>query len=328
MSVSDFGVTAEGAPCRLVRISDGALSVELIEFGCVTRDIRLEGLGRSLVLSLPTLADYEANAARHLGAVAGRVANRIAGGRFEIDGKGHQASCNVGGVTTLHGGDRGFGRSMWSLVDHGPDRARFRIRQEDGWEGFPGAIEAEADYRVAGGALSFELTARAEAATICNLAQHSYYNLSGEDRVDGHLLELAAGRLTPLGPDMCPTGEVRAVTPEEDFRTPRPLGPAPRDVNYVLADAPRAEPAFAARLSGGGVAMEMETTAPGVQLYTADGVAPPIPGRNGRRYGPRSGVCLEAQHWPDAPNHPGFPPILLRPGELWRQLTRIRFLRA
>lgn len=328
MSVSEFGVTAAGEPCRIVRIAGGGLSAELIEWGCVTRDLRIDGVDRPLVLSLPTLADYEANGARHVGAVAGRVANRIAGGRFVIDGRERRAARNVGGTTTLHGGDRGFGRSVWRIVDHGPDFARLRIRQEDGAEGFPGAIEAEAEYRLADGAMEIELTARAEAPTLCNLAQHSYYNLSGEDRIDGHRLALAAGRLTPLGPDMCPTGEVRPVLPEEDFRASRPLGPAPRDVNYALADAGRAAPAFAARLEAGGVELTLETTAPGLQLYTADGLDPPLPGPDGRRFGPRAGLCLEAQAWPDAPNHAGFPPILLRPGETWAQRTRLRLRRA
>ena len=323
MSVRHFGETAAGEPVRAVRIEGGGLSAEFIEWGCVTRDLRPEGLDRSLVLGLAALRDYEAMAGGHLGAVAGRCANRISGARFTLDGREHRLEENAPGAT-LHSGGAGFGRALWRLEDHGAAHARFHIRQEDGAGGFPGAIEAEAEYRLADGALIMTFTARAEAPTLCNLAQHSYYNLSGDARIDDHRLTLAAGRLTPLGADMCPTGEVRTVTPAEDFRAGRLVGPRAIDVNYVLAEAPRPEPAFAARLEAGRVMLEVETTAPGLQVYTADGLgaAPPAPGAVPP--GPRAGLCLEAQLWPDAANRPGFPSAVLRPGALWRQETRLR----
>lgn len=328
MSVSPFGRTGAGALVEEVRIAGGGLSAAFLTWGCVTREIRLDGVGHSLVLGLSEMADYERHGGQHLGAVAGRVANRISGGRFAIDGVAHQAARNVNGQTTLHGGDGGFGRSLWRLVDHGADHARFAIRHEDGQEGFPGAIEAECACRLSDGALEYELTARAEAPTLCSLAQHNYYNLSGSARIDDHELEIMAGRVTPLGPDMTPTGALAAVSAAGDFRAMRRIGDAAIDVNYVLAEAPRAAPAFAARLRAGGVEMILETTAPGLQLYTADGLDPAPMGAAGRPLGRRAGLCLEPQLWPDAANHPAFPPALLRPGETWRQLTRLRFRRG
>lgn len=323
MSVRHFGETAAGEPVRAVRIAGGGISAEFIEWGCVTRDLRLEGLERSLVLGLATVRDYEAMAGGHVGAVAGRCANRISGARFMLDGREHRLEENAPGAT-LHSGSAGFGRALWRLADNGAAHARFRIRQEDGAGGFPGAIEAEAEYRLEEGALLMVLTARAEAPTLCNLAQHSYYNLSGEARIDDHRLTLAAGRLTPLGSDMCPTGEVRAVTPAEDFRAGRFIDARAIDVNYILAEAPRAAPAFAARLEAGGVILVVETDAPGLQVYTADGLSAAGPAPGAVPPAPRAGLCLEAQLWPDAANRPGFPSAVLRPGALWRQETRLR----
>lgn len=322
MSVRDFGETGGGEAVHEVRISGGGLSASFTTYGCVNSDLRLDGLDRRLILGFDSQEGYNRNGA-HIGAVAGRFANRISGGRFSIDGTAYQASCNVGGHTTLHSGERGFGRSLWRIEDHGPDFAALSIREEAGHEGFPGAIEALCVFRLKDQTLEMELTANADAPTLCNLAQHNYYNLSGAARIDDHQLRIASDSITPLGADMTPTGEIAA--PPEDFAALRRVGDAAVDVNYILAKAPRPEPAFAAELSAGGVSMVMETTAPGVQLYTGDGLAPDP---DFAIAGPRAGICLEAQLWPDAANHRHFPNAILRPGETWRQVTRLRFSRS
>lgn len=327
MSVSSFGVSSDGVAVREARIAGGGLSAAFLTWGCVTRDLRLDGLDRPLVLGLASIGEYERHGGQHVGAIAGRCANRIAGGRFEIDGASCQATQNASAGATLHGGERGFGRSHWRLADHGADHARFAIRQEDGHEGFPGAIEAECAYRLRDGALEIELTARAEAPTLCNLAQHNYYNLSGAALIDDHELWLASSALTPLGEDMTPTGRIEPASGARDFVVRRKIGPAEIDVNYILATQPRPAPAPAARLRAGGVEMLLETTAPGLQLYTGDNLAPPPLGAGGAPLGPRAGLCLEPQLWPDAANHPGFPTAILRPGEEWRQVTRLSFTR-
>ena len=327
MTVKDFGTTSADAPVREVTIGTGDLTLKLIEWGCVLRDLRFNPLDRPLTLGLETIEDYETRSP-HFGAIAGRFANRIRGGRFSIDGESFQATRNQDGETTLHGGAFGFGKSLWRLEDHGPDHAIFAITHADGQEGFPGEISATCAYRMDGGAISVELTATADRPTLCNLAQHSYFNLSDEPTVNDHVLEMAADRWTPLGDDLVPTGEVRAVADDLDFRAGRSLRDQPIDLNFCLADQRRATPAFAARLTGGALALTLETTEPGLQLYTGDKVNLPAIGLGGRCYGGRAGVCMEAQVWPDAPNHPAFPSGVLRPGETYRQETVLRIDKA
>lgn len=327
MGVSSFGVASDGVEVLEVRIAGGGLSAAFLTWGCVTRDLRLDGLARPLTLGLASIDEYERHGGQHVGVIAGRCANRIAGGRFVIDGVEHQTTQNASAGATLHAGERGFGRAHWRLVDYGADHAAFAIRQEDGHEGFPGAIEAHCVYRLREGALEIELTARADAPTLCNLAQHNYYNLSGAARVDDHELWLAASAITPLGADMTPTGRIELASTARDFSRRRRIGAAAIDVNYILADGPRATPAPAARLRAGGVEMLMETTAPGVQLYTGDNLTPPPLSASGAPLGLRAGLCLEPQLWPDAAHHPHFPCAILRPGEEWRQVTRLSFSR-
>ena len=324
MSVRIFGETPEGVEVREATLETEDLSVSLIEYGCATREIRLKALDRPLSLGFDTLEGYLRDT-EHVGVIAGRCANRLAGGRFEIDGVAHQATRNIEGRDTLHGGERGFGRRIWRLVDHGRDHATFAIRSADGEEGFPGALEAVATYRVDQGKLEIDLSATAEAPTICNLAQHSYYNLSGANLIDDHVLTLASRRVTTLNEHLTPTGEVADVREELDFSAPRAIGAGEIDVNYVLATGALSSPRFAARLEAGGVSMTMETTAPGLQVYSGDNMPAGETGGFGRVHGPRAGFCLEPQHWPNAPQHADFPSIFLRPGETWRQKTRLFF---
>lgn len=322
MSVRTIG-DVEGRRVHQVRIAGGGLSAEMMEWGCVMRALRLDGVDRSLILGLPKLEDYIRLGDAHIGAVAGRCANRIAGGAFAIDGERFQADRNVDGRTTLHGGAGGFGRSLWRLVDHGPAEARFAIRHEDGEQGFPGAIEAVCQVSLEAGALVIEMTAKTDAPTLCNLAQHNYYNLSGAARIDDHEVTLASSKTTPLNDDLVPVGVVAAAPAALDFTRPCRLGDKRIDVNFVLADARKDAPAFAARLRGGDVEMTLETTEPGLQVYTSDSLSSAAPGAD-----PRAGICLEPQLWPDAPNHPGFPSAVLRPGETYRQTTVLRFGRS
>ncbi|MFN3615133.1 MAG: galactose mutarotase, partial [Rubrimonas sp.] len=178
--------------------------------------------------------------------------------------------------------------------------------------------------------LRIVLEGRTDAPTLLNLAQHGYFNLDGAPDVSAHRLTVAADSRTETDAALIPTGRLIGVegTPH-DFRAGRSLGAPdspPYDTNFVLACERRPDPVFAARLQGGtGVTMELWTTEPGLQLYDACGLDVPVPGLDGRRYGPRAGVCLEPQIWPDAPNHPHFPCAVLRPGETYRQVTELRF---
>lgn len=319
--VSVFGVLPDGDPVRLVHLSGGELSVEVISFGAIIRTLRFDG--RPMVLSLDRLEDY-AGASGHMGAVAGRFANRIAGGRFMLDGTLHQLTCNEAGITHLHGGTRGFGRRNWRLVDVGPKSVTLAHNATDGEEGYPGSLAATCTYSIpADGGLEIRLEATCGRPTIVNLATHSYFNLDGGGDVGGHRLEIAADHYLPVDAHKIPTGQLADVSGTVfDFRRARTVGDYPYDHAFVLAGGTTAAPRRVARLVGecSGVTLNIETTEPALQFYDGHNL-------NVGPHGARTGLCLEPQRFPDAPNQPAFPSAVLRPGETYRQVTRYRFSR-
>lgn len=324
MSVEIFGQTREGEPVRAVSISAGGVTARVMEWGATLLDLRLDGVDYPLTVGFEDFATY-ASHGQHVGAIAGRFAGRIAGG-FEIDGRWFETTRN-NGPATLHGGGHGMGVSLWSLEDFAADHMEMVIRQPDGQDGFPGAIEARCRYQASEGALHLRLTATSDRPTICNLAQHSYFNLSGAATIDEHALQLSAKRYTPLDDALLPTGEVEACDVARDYCRGRCIGDASLDGHFVLADARRPTPEPAATLVGGDVQMTVETTEPGLVVYTADKFPETPGGLSDRPYGPRAGLCLECQLWPDAPNHRNFPSAFLRPGEIYRQDTIYRLKR-
>lgn len=324
----EFGVTLEGEAVEAIELAAGALRAEVLSYGASLRDLRLDGVTWPLTLGLNSTSDYVQHSP-HFGAIAGRVANRIAGGRFEIDGAAYHLPCNENAKNTLHGGERGFGIRVWRVEEHGADFVALEYRSDDGEEGFPGCVEVRCLYRlIEPSTLRLELSARCDAPTLVNLAPHGYLNLDGTDSIDRHCLQIAADAVTVVDADLIPTGAVEPVSGSRfDFRESRLLGDVAYDCNFCLASAPRPEPAFAARLTAGELALRIDTTEPGLQLYTGDKLNVPVPGVDGRHYGPRAGLCLEPQRWPDAPHHRHFPSILLRPGESYRQETVYLFER-
>lgn len=325
-----FGVLPDGRVVEEVRISAGALSARVIDWGAVVRDLRLAGAAHPLTLGYERIEDYLSHGS-HFGAIAGRCANRIAHGRFTLDGVAHQLELKPGATHHLHGGDAAqFGRRLWEIAALTPDSVTLTLRSPDGDGGYPGAVDATCVYRLAPPAtLVVELTAVTDAPTLVNLAHHSYFNLDGGADVRSHRLMIAADRYTPTGEDLIPLGVAPVDGTPFDFRAGRLVGAPdapPYDVNLCLSDARTAEPRFAARLEGeSGVAMEVWTTEPGVQFFNAPRMAIPVSGLGGRRYGAQAGLCLEPQVWPDAINHPGFPGAVLRPGETYRQRSEFRF---
>ncbi|MEL7466241.1 MAG: aldose epimerase family protein [Pseudomonadota bacterium] len=316
-----FGRAPDGREVRAFDLRDDGISARVIEWGAVLQDLRVDGVDRSLVLSFSDLDGYLGDT-EHIGAVVGRVANRLSGGRFSVEGREHRATRNIGGRDTLHGGARGWGRRCWTMLDATSKRVVFRLRDPDGAEGFPGAVDAQVVYAVRPHALEVSIFATARAATVLNPTHHHYFNLSGERSIDAHELELNAGRFTALDARLMPTGELANAVGETDWRRARRIGAARLDLNYCLADQGRAAPERAATLSGGGVAMTVLTTAPGLQVYSGDNLPP------GGRFSPRAGMCLEPQFWPDAPNNPGFPSIEIAAGARLQQTTRFVFAKA
>ncbi|MGY0465075.1 aldose epimerase family protein [Kitasatospora sp. cg17-2] len=299
-----------------------------------------DGRPGQVLLSSDRIADI-LGPARHYGTVVGRYANRIADSRVGLDGEEHPLAPTGGGVT-LHGGPDGFANRMWAAEEL-PDGVRLRLHSPDGDQGFPGALDVTVDYTLdASGELAIRYRAVTAAPTVVNLTNHAYFNLGGEGSGDvlGHLLTLDADGYTPADGRQIPYGRIEPVagTPF-DFTTARPIGksvhdehpqltgPGGYDHNWVLRPRPAdGAPAPAARLEDpvSGRTLEVLTTEPGIQVYTANGFRGAVSGASGVPYGPFSGVALETQHFPDSPHHPDFPSTVLRPGEEFRSTTVFR----
>jgi aldose 1-epimerase len=335
MDAEPFGWMPDGQEVRRVTIQGGGLTANIINWGAVVQDLRLSGHAPPLVLGLEDFRFYPVHSP-YFGAVVGRFANRIAGGKFTIDGKSYQADRNFIDKHTLHGGAAGFGRQLWTLKDAGSDFVTLTYRSRDGEMGFPGNLDVSCTYRLRdSGRFVIELSAETDAPTLCNIAAHSYYNLDDGGRTDmlDHLVQIDAETYLPVDGELIPTGDILPVAgTDHDFRTLRPIRNGegtsyrPYDNNFCLADA-RGPLRRAATVRGArsGVEMEVWTTEPGVQFYDGENVARDVPGLEGITYGAYAGLCFEPQIWPDAPNQPHFPQALLRPDAPYSQTTEYRF---
>jgi aldose 1-epimerase len=327
-----FGHTPDGEAVYRLAISGGGLSAAVLTWGAVIQDLRLAGHEAPLVLGFEDFAHYPVHSP-YFGAIAGRYANRIRGGRFTIDGERYQADTNFLGLHTLHGGANGIGRRIWELAGYGSDHVTLRLVDPAGACGFPGTLDISCTYRLRQPSmLVVELDARSDQPTLCNLAHHSYFNLDdgGAGDILDHRLMLAAAAYLPVDEELIPTGVVMPVDGTAfDFRLAREIrtqgNQIPYDHNFCLAAA-RGPLKLAAWVQGrSGLEMEVWTTEPGIQFYAGHRVAREVPGLGGRRYGSYAGLALEPQIWPDSPNRPYFPQAVLRPGEQYRQVTEYRF---
>lgn len=328
--VEIFDTAPGGEPVQRIAIANGGARACLISWGASLQDFRLQGVDHPMVLGSPVLAPYLTEHMRYFGAMAGRVANRIAGGAAEIDGETYRFERNENDVTTLHGGGAGSSTARnWRLDDHGPAHCRFVLQMADGQAGFPGTLDVTVLYRLLeNGALRIEVDAVTNRPTLCNFAHHSYWNLDGTADLARHRLTVPAERYLPVDGRYIPTGAPAAVAGTDfDLRAPTPLirpGAQPIDHNFCLADDAAAENALRlmCRLETPERVLTIRSTEPGLQVY--DGArmdTAPHAGLGGRPYGRFAGVALEPQRWPDAPHHPDYPSILLRPGETYRQVS-------
>ena len=313
----DFSTLADGTPVRRWTLERASTRVRVLTYGAVVQSVAVpgrDGTRAEVALGLPDVKAYETHTGPYYGAVVGRYANRIAGGSFVLDGRTHRVTRNEG-RNTLHGGGRGFDKRVWG-AEEVPDGVRLSLVAEDGEEGFPGRLEVSVTYTLDGdGALRIAYRATTDAPTVVNLTNHTYWNLAGADSGSalGHELRLAAGHVTPGDEESIPTGEFLPVAGTRfDFREPKPVGPG-YDVNYALDEA-GGQPAAELYDPGSGRLLTVRTTEPGLQLYTADHF-------DGDPFVPCAGIALETQHFPDAPNRPGFPSTVLRPGEEFASTT-------
>ena len=270
-----------------------------------------------------------------VGALCGRVVNRIRKGRFHLHGREYQLPINDG-ANHIHGGPAGFDRQHWQAEVREADNAvTFTRTSPDGEEGYPGNLAVSVTYAITqAGELALSMQAQTDAATIVNLSSHAYWNLAGHDSgsVLGHRLLIPAESYTPLDGELLPTGELLPVAGTAyDFRTPRLIGadmpPGGYDINFALSGSAGGMH-LACRLehAGSGRALELLTDQPGLQIYTGALLSPAMLGRDGRPYQPFGGIALETQKFADAPNHAGFPSIVLEPGDTYRHNSLLRFL--
>lgn len=329
-----FGMFA-GEPVfqATIQSPSGALA-HVLNWGAVIRDLHIplaDGTPQRVVLGFDHFDPYPVQSP-YFGALVGRYANRIARGRFTLDGREYQLDRNEGGKQTLHGGAMGTSQRLWTVADWSASSVTLALRLPDGDEGFPGAMEVRCTYRfTADSTLHMDITATTDAPTVAGFAQHSYFNLDGSADIRSHRLQIFADSYTPVADDLIPTGDILPVdaTPFE-FRASRLIGaypPAAYDHNFVLSGALSDGLRHAASLAAdNGLELQVHTSEPGLQFYDGRMIAPGLTGLGGRRYGPHAGLCLEAQHFPDSPNQPHFPGTVLRPGETYRQQTEFRFL--
>lgn len=326
-----WGTSPDGLPANLFTFTNtNGLKAVLTNFGATL--VSLEAPDRAgkfadVVLGFDSLEGYALRNSPYLGSICGRVANRITKGRFTLDGKTYQLATNLG-ANHLHGGPKGFHVVLWQ-GEVQKDCVKFTHLSRDGEENYPGNLRVEVTYALTNdNALVIRYTATTDKPTILNLTNHAYFNLAGHNagNVLGHEMTLNAGRLTPIDANLLPTGEIASVagTPF-DFRTPHKIGEriaaaGGYDHNYILDGQPGAR----AVEPNSGRVMEMFTTEPAVQFYTGNFLAGEK-GKAGAVYQKHAGFCLEAQHYPDAINHPNFPTTVLRPGQTYTQETSYRF---
>ena len=336
MHRTEIGEVA-GTPVHeyVLRSGSGAdIEATIMTYGAILKSVRnvdRQGQVDELTLGFDTLEGYLGDHP-YFGATIGRYGNRIAGGRFSLDGRQYTLATN-NGPNHLHGGLRGFDKALWRAEDassaSGGDSVRLNYTSPDGEEGYPGQLDVTVQYTLKGTELRIDYTARCDAPTHLNLTNHAYWNLAGHDSGDvlSHELTLNADRYLPVDDDLIPTGVLESVAGTAmDFTTPYTIGARIAEAGgydhcFVLAKE-LGELGLAAHVvePRSGRTMEVWTTEPGVQLYTGN-FLDNIRGRSGARYGEHHAFCLEAQHFPDSPNQPEFPSTRLEPGQTYTQTT-------
>ena len=335
-----FGALADGTKVEAVTLSNGAgISAKIMTLGATLQSLIVPdkaGHKDDVVLGYDTAAEYLAHP-DFFGASVGRYANRIAKGKFSLDGKAYTLATNDG-PNSLHGGIKGFDKRMWKIdsVSSGADaKAVFSYVSADGEEGFPGEMKVTATYSLnEQGELKLEYRATTSKPTVLNLTNHSYFNLSGNDARDvmGNMVTLHAERFTPVDATLIPTGERKAVAGTVfDFRAPHRVGERIRDArdiqirygrgydhNFIVDGAAGSlRPAAVVQEPVSGRSMEISVSAPGIQFYTGNFLDGTFFGKGQHSYRQGDAICLEPGVFPDAPNHADFPTARLNPGQAY-----------
>ena len=353
-----FGMTHRGEAVSLYTLKNAhGMEAKVLDYGGIILSLRVpdrNGRLDDVVLGFDSLGDYE-RGSPYFGAIIGRYGNRIARGRFTLDGRTYTLATN-NGPNHLHGGVRGFDKVVWTAAqfERGDSVGLvLNYTSPDGEEGYPGTLRATVTYTLTDkNEFIFDYQATTDRPTPVNLTQHSYFNLAGDGKGDilGHVVTLNADRFTPVDSTLIPTGEVKSVagTPF-DFRTSTAIGARidrndeqlrygrGYDHNFVLNKGGNGGRGGKGGIEGDltlaahvyepttGRVMEVSTTEPGLQFYSGNFLDGTLRGKHGVVYGHRSGFAMETQHFPDSPNKPAFPSTILRPGEEYRSRTIYRF---
>ncbi|MFJ3226606.1 aldose epimerase family protein [Streptomyces sp. NPDC086783] len=338
-----FGKLADGTKVHRWSLQNGGTRLKVLSYGGIVQSLEIpdrHGRHRNVSLGFDTIEDYVASSP-YFGALIGRYGNRIAKGRFTLDGKPYQLAVNDG-ENSLHGGDKGFDKRVWDVegFTSGSDVGLvLHYTSVDGEMGYPGTLRVKVTYTLTRhGDWRVDYAATTDKATVVNLTSHVYWNLAGEGSgsIYDHELSIAGSRYTPVDSGLIPTGELARVagTPF-DFRRAKTVGEDIReghqqllygqgfDHNWVLDKGSTAKPEQVAVLRdpSSGRTLRIATTEPGLQFYSGNFLDGTLVGSGGRVYRQGDALCLETQHFPDSPNHPSFPSTVLRPGQTYRTTT-------
>ena len=347
LSVTNFQKLVDGKNTELCILSNKQ-GAELVVLNYGAKIVSLmvpdrDGRLTDVVTGHNSIEEYLTSEEPYFGAICGRYGNRIAKGRFTLDGVTYDQLPINNGPNCLHGGIKGFNAVVWDMKQLDGQTVELRYTAKDGEEGFPGELKTVVTYHLSDDN-EVEIHYRAETSkpTVLNLTNHSYFNLSGagDPYVGDHLLTINADYYLPTDETAIPYGPKEAVegTPM-DFRTPHTVGERINepfeqlkfgkgyDHTYILNKEKADDYAFCARCSSPktGIVMEVYTSQPGVQLYTGNWMTGNFVGKNGKRYPARAALCLETQHFPDSPNKPEYPSTVLRPGETFESRTTYKF---
>ncbi len=341
-----FGMTESGQLINLYTLKNASgMEADITNFGAIIQALKVPGRGGQLadvVLGFDKLADYE-KPNPYFGAIVGRYGNRIARGRFTLNGVEYKLAVNDG-QNSLHGGLKGFNHVVWQAREvPGADPAlALTYVSKDGEEGYPGNLTVKVTYTLTpANELRIDYSLATDKDTVANVTNHTYFNLAGQGQggIVGHVVQLFASKFTPVDATLIPTGELKPVarTPF-DFLQPTSIGARidandeqlkrgkGYDHNWVVDGEPGTlRPAARVSEPNSGRVLEVLTTEPGVQFYTGNFLDGTLTGKGGKVYDHRYGFCLETQHFPDSPNHPAFPTTTLKAGAEYKSTTVFRF---
>jgi aldose 1-epimerase len=339
---SVFGHMRDGKPVEIYTLKSPAAELQVMSFGARVVSVETKdhsGKMGNIVLGYANFSDYLKDKKTYFGSVPGRYANRIANGKFTLDGKTYQITLNDG-PNALHGGKVGFADRNWSAKEI-PSGVEFTLVSPDGDQGFPGTLTAHVRYILHDNKVAIEYSATTDKPTVLNLTNHTYFNLTGDGSgtILNERLTIDADKFTPVNSTLIPTGQLAPVagTPL-DFTTPHVIGERINanneqlklghgyDFNWVLrGKIGELHPAAQVYDPASGRVLSVETTEPGVQFYSGNFLDGTFKSRIGAKYELRDGFCLETQHFPDSPNHPNFPSTELKPGQTFHSETTWTF---